>query len=680
MNKNMRFYGLTPLRVGTSGFSWTAAGQLAGEDGPWDNDGVSYGYTHRLRTSLGLAQPNASAWSQGYSYDDYWRLGTVTSPAGTFTTQYKQVYASDLGYTASDLVERLTQPSGAYIHNSFDGLARLLSTGLTNSSGTRLNTHAYEYNGGHQRMKQTFTAGNYVDYTYDGIGQLKTAKGKESSGTTRPQEQFGYAYDKAWNLNYRTNNALTQTFGVNSLNELTTLSRDGTMTVAGAVSITPTNVSVKDNANSAQTATVYGDNSFARQNVTLLNGDNTFTAVAQDSYGRSDTNTVISYLPSSNSCFYDVRGNLTNDGRRVFYYDDENQLTSVLVSNAWKSEFVYDGLMRRRARIESTWNGTGWTTNQVVRYIYEGRVVLQERFYVPIGSTLIPQNTVTYTRGNDLSGSLQGAGGIGGLLARSDTSTLNPQLSTAFYHCDGNGNVTALIDTNQVLVAQYHYDPYGNVLGMSGPLAEANLYRFSSKELHPNSGLVYYLYRYYEPSLQRWINRDPIQEFGGINLFVLVLNAPSYMVDSYGLCDLFEELIGKSGLDIISETVAEFGKNPMIGLGPVNPSNSSGENFEQVLDSIQKAGIRAVREATKDEVDYFKDHHPKATKAILILGAGAYLGYGIYQGHLESPGLKLGRGWELKCGFNFKNNDGENDDKPTDINDHFFYLKLINRH
>ena len=129
------------------------------------------------------------------------------------------------------------------------------------------------------------------------LWQLKTTKGKESGGTTRPHEQFGYAYDKAWNLNYRTNNALTQTFGVNSLNELATLSREGTMTVAGAVSITPTSITVKDNANSAQTADVFGDNTFARTNVTLLNGNNTFTAVAQDSYNRSDTNTVISYLP-----------------------------------------------------------------------------------------------------------------------------------------------------------------------------------------------------------------------------------------------------------------------------------------------------------------------------------------------------------------------------------------------
>ncbi len=42
----------------------------------------------------------------------------------------------------------------------------------------------------------------------------------------------------------------------------------------------------------------------------------------------------------------------------------------------------------------------------------------------------------TYTRGLDLSGTLEGAGGIGGLLAR----TLSG--ASYYYHADGNGNVT----------------------------------------------------------------------------------------------------------------------------------------------------------------------------------------------------------------------------------------------
>ncbi len=124
----------------------------------------------------------------------------------------------------------------------------------------------------------------------------------------------------------------------------------------------------------------------------LLNGNNTFTAVAEDAYGRKDTNTVTAWLPSSATCFYDLRGNLTNDGRRVFYYDDENQFTTVLVSNAWKSEFVYDGLMRRRVRKEYTWSAGAWLQTNEVRYVYDGRLVLQERWFVPTaGSTLLPQ-------------------------------------------------------------------------------------------------------------------------------------------------------------------------------------------------------------------------------------------------------------------------------------------------
>ncbi|HVV00471.1 MAG TPA: RHS repeat-associated core domain-containing protein [Verrucomicrobiae bacterium] len=65
-------------------------------------------------------------------------------------------------------------------------------------------------------------------------------------------------------------------------------------------------------------------------------------------------------------------------------------------------------------------------------------------------------------------------------------------------------------------------------------MADINLYRFSSKEYHPNSGLVYYLYRYYEPNLQRWLNRDPIGENGGINLYSPVANAPLDYGDSWG--------------------------------------------------------------------------------------------------------------------------------------------------
>src|SRR5690606_14252731 len=79
------------------------------------------------------------------------------------------------------------------------------------------------------------------------------------------------------------------------------------------------------------------------------------------------------------------------------------------------------------------------------------------------------------------------------------------------------------------LSATYKYDSYGNTLSSSGSMAAANLYRFSSKEVNLNytdSGIYYYGYRWYEPNLQRWLNPDPIEEEGGINLYGFVYNNP----------------------------------------------------------------------------------------------------------------------------------------------------------
>src|SRR5208337_161255 len=70
----------------------------------------------------------------------------------------------------------------------------------------------------------------------------------------------------------------------------------------------------------------------------------------------------------------------------------------------------------------------------------------------------------SYTWGNDLSGSLEGAGGIGGLLARSDSYVSGSPTNHSYYMADGNGNVTYLLNHKQSLVESYRYDPFGNLL------------------------------------------------------------------------------------------------------------------------------------------------------------------------------------------------------------------------
>ena len=125
--------------------------------------------------------------------------------------------------------------------------------------------------------------------------------------------------------------------------------------------------------------------------------------------------------------------------------------------------------------------------------------------------------------------SLSGAGGIGGMLARTDTN------GSTFYHADGNGNITALMDGNQNIVARYEYDGFGRLIGKWGSMADLNRYRFSSKEYVSQAGLYYFGNRFYEPNSQRWLNRDPIQEAGGLNLYQAVGNNPVNWIDPYGL-------------------------------------------------------------------------------------------------------------------------------------------------
>jgi RHS repeat-associated protein len=72
------------------------------------------------------------------------------------------------------------------------------------------------------------------------------------------------------------------------------------------------------------------------------------------------------------------------------------------------------------------------------------------------------------------------------------------------------------------------------LLAAVGPLADQNLYRFSSKERDPNSGQYYYGYRFYDSNLQRWINRDPIGELGSHDLFTFAGNGPIGRIDADG--------------------------------------------------------------------------------------------------------------------------------------------------
>ena len=134
--------------VGATKYGYDVAGELLSEDGPWNDDTVSYTYANRLRSSLSLQEQNADSWWQTYGYDGARRLTNTASPAGSFAYLYDS--------THNLLVNKLLLPNTAYITNDYDSNARLLDTWLRNSGNTNLNVHSYAYNVGNQRTNQTF--------------------------------------------------------------------------------------------------------------------------------------------------------------------------------------------------------------------------------------------------------------------------------------------------------------------------------------------------------------------------------------------------------------------------------------------------------------------------------------------------------------------------------------------
>jgi RHS repeat-associated protein len=130
--------------------------------------------------------------------------------------------------------------------------------------------------------------------------------------------------------------------------------------------------------------------------------------------------------------------------------------------------------------------------------------------------------------GQDLSQSLQGAGGIGGLLCV-------VRNGEKYFPCfDGNGNISDYVDETGAVVAHREYDPFGRTVASSGPMKDEFHFWFSTKYEEPWWGLYYYGLRFYFPEISRWLSRDPIGEQGGLNLYAYVGNSCIHNIDPIG--------------------------------------------------------------------------------------------------------------------------------------------------
>ena len=82
--------------------------------------------------------------------------------------------------------------------------------------------------------------------------------------------------------------------------------------------------------------------------------------------------------------------------------------------------------------------------------------------------------------------------------------------STYYFHYDRLGSVVELTDSSKTEKNSYRYYAFGSILTSTENVT--NTYKFTGEEYDSNPGLVYLRARYYDPSIGRFISRDPLLE------------------------------------------------------------------------------------------------------------------------------------------------------------------------
>ena len=307
----------------------------------------------------------------------------------------------------------LEQPSGTWTQSYlYDGYGRL--TNVNSSAGD----FGYQYAAGQatRLSRVNLPNGHYITNQFDPLARMTNSTLVTSGGAVR--NAHGYQL----NLGHQRTNQVFTNATLSLAGERMGYSYDniGQLKVAkGKLADGTTDWSGKQ----------FGYAYDAAWNLNTRTNNGTPETFAVNSLNELTT--------SPASFTYDANGNLTGDGVNTYEYDSENQLTAVQKASDWRSEFQYDFQGRRRIRKEYTWSGSAWSQQSETRHVYDAMLVIQER-----DGNNAPQ--VSYTRGADLGGGLQTAGGIGGLLAR--TQHTGTGAGDGYYHSDGNGNVKGSVN------------------------------------------------------------------------------------------------------------------------------------------------------------------------------------------------------------------------------------------
>jgi RHS repeat-associated protein len=489
---------------------------------------------------LGVADVAGSpaTYAVEYGYDAYGCFASIASSGNTYSYSY---------LPGSSLVSGMTASTGHAWTRSYEPQRNLIAA-VENTYGSAVVSRFDYANDEIGRRVSRADSGIAFDnpafdkYTYNTRSEVIGAQryhGTDVSDTSKVYggRGFGYNYDPIGNRTTATEiiggETLAKSYTANALNQYTTIANPDAVGLRGSATNTAT---VTVNGNAASCDNIASDTvpwHFALHADNANEGKYTFASImAVVNQPGTNTPDIVStasgtvYAPPQQEVLvYDDDGNLVSDGRWHYTWNGENRLIKaeeqVCPTNRqpYVVEYTYD---HRGRMIWKTVASSNAPPSMASRYLWDDYNIIAET---------VAQDTATNTTYNiwglDLDGTLQGAGGVGGLLAVvKDSATYVPAW-------DANGNIMEYVAEDGTIAVHREYDPFGGTVVATGD-ANAFTHWFSTKPWCPATGLGEYQYRKYSPVLGRWMSRDPAEESSSNNLLAFCDNACITLVDYLG--------------------------------------------------------------------------------------------------------------------------------------------------
>jgi RHS repeat-associated protein len=266
--------------------------------------------------------------------------------------------------------------------------------------------------------------------------------------------------------------------------------------------------------------------------------------------------------------------------RRDFYYNALNQLIGIsngpvsgltyewdaanrlvaINNGTHRSEFQYDGFDRRVRILEKD----AGVTNSDQRLLWSGLGLVEER------------------------------DGTGGVVTKRHFRTGDQVLASGsglfpglyFYTHDHLASGREISDSTGTPISIVAYDPSGRSSLISGTIYPST--GFAGLRRHAQSKIGLGWQREYDPDLGRWLNRDPISEAGGLNLYSYAAGDPLDLFDPSGADESRPDLLEPNTGNSRADKVINWLKSGAEKLPNVKEYYEKAKKFYDAIELIQE--------------------------------------------------------------------------------------------